>query len=116
MSQEARRVDPSVVRGATPAPFRGFIEPCHPTLRQKAASGGDCVHEIKFDGYRTQAHLRNGKPAICTRRGYDRTGRFQPIAEALAALPATGLILDGEAVVADSRGIPDFGLLHADLA
>jgi bifunctional non-homologous end joining protein LigD len=26
------------------------------------------------------------------------------------------LILDGEAVVADSRGIPDFGLLHADLA
>jgi bifunctional non-homologous end joining protein LigD len=26
------------------------------------------------------------------------------------------LILDGAAVVADSRGIPDFGLLHADLA
>jgi ATP-dependent DNA ligase len=26
------------------------------------------------------------------------------------------LILDGEVVVADSRGIPDFGLLHADLA
>jgi bifunctional non-homologous end joining protein LigD len=30
--------------------------------------------------------------------------------------PAQDLILDGEAVVADSRGIPDFGLLHADLA
>ena len=28
----------------------------------------------------------------------------------------TDLILDGEAVVADSRGVPDFGLLHADLA
>ena len=46
----------------------------------------------------------------------DWTRRFQPIADALAALPANDLILDGEAVVADSRGIPDFGLLHADLA
>jgi hypothetical protein len=41
-----------------------------------------------------------------TRTGYDWTLRFQPIADALAALPANELILDGEAVVADSRGIP----------
>ena len=34
----------------------------------------------------------------------------------LANLPANELILDGEAVVVDSRGIPAFGLLHADLA
>ena len=27
---------------------------------------------------------------------------------------ADDLILDGEALVADSRGVPDFGLLHAD--
>jgi bifunctional non-homologous end joining protein LigD len=110
------RFDASLLPGARPAPFPGFIEPCHPTLRQKAPSGRDWVHEIKLDGYRTQAHLRNGEPAIYTRRGYDWTVRFQPIAEALAALPAKDLILDGEAVVADSRGIPDFGLLHADLA
>jgi bifunctional non-homologous end joining protein LigD len=74
------------------------------------------VHEIKFDGYRTQAHLQKGQPTIYTRAGYDWTLRFQPIADALTALPANELILDGEAVVADSRGIPDFGLLHADLA
>jgi hypothetical protein len=74
------------------------------------------IHEIKFDGYRTQAHLRNGKPAIYTRRVYDWTWRFQTIADALATLPANDLILDGEAVVADSRGVPDFALLHADLA
>ena len=74
------------------------------------------MHEIKFDGYRTQAHLRNGRPAVYTRAGYDWTLRFQPIADALATLSAKDLILDGEAVVADSRGVPDFGLLHADLA
>jgi bifunctional non-homologous end joining protein LigD len=85
-------------------------------LRANAPSGARWLHEIKFDGYRTQAHLRNGRPAIYTRAGYDWTLRFQPIADALATLPVTDLILDGEAVVADSRGIPDFGLLHADLA
>jgi hypothetical protein len=68
------------------------------------------------DGYRTQAHLQEGQPAIHTRAGHDWTRRFQTIADALAALPANYLILDGEAVVADSRGVPDFGLLHADLA
>src|ERR671910_989146 len=110
------RVDRSVVPGAKPAPFPGFIEPCHPTLREEAPSGERWMHEIKFDGYRTQAHLRSGRPAMYTRRGHYWTQRFRPIADALAALPAEDLILDGEAVVADSRGIPDFGLLHADLA
>jgi bifunctional non-homologous end joining protein LigD len=110
------RFDPSMLTGAKPAPFPGFIEPCHPTLREDAPSGGRWLHEIKFDGYRTQGHLRNEGPAIYTRAGYDWTLRFQPIADALATLPARDLILDGEAVIADSRGIPDFGLLHADLA
>jgi len=59
MSQDARRVDPSVVPGARPAPSPGFIEPCRPALREKAPSGGRWIHEIKFDGYRTQAHLQN---------------------------------------------------------
>ena len=102
--------------GAKPAPFPDFVAPCHPTLRQNAPSGGRWIHEIKFDGYRTQAHLRNGRPAIYTRAGYDWTLRFQTVADGLATLPANDLILDGEAVVADLRGIPDFGLLHADLA
>jgi bifunctional non-homologous end joining protein LigD len=54
---------PSVVPGARPAPSPGFIEPCHPMLREQAPSGGRWIHEIKFDGYRAQAHLRNGQPA-----------------------------------------------------
>jgi bifunctional non-homologous end joining protein LigD len=60
--------------------------------------------------------VRSGRPAIYTRAGYDWTRRYRTIADALATLPANDLILDGEAVVADSRAVPDFGLLHADLA
>jgi hypothetical protein len=56
---------------------------------------------------------KTAKLPIYTRRGYNWTRRFQPIADALAALPIKDVILDGEAVVA--RGIRDFELLHADL-
>ena len=56
---------------------------------------------------------RFGDAAV--RDDFDALGLL-PRQSALAALPADDLILDGEAVVADSRGIPDFGLLHADLA
>ena len=33
------------------------------------------IHEIKFDGYRTQAYLRNGRPAIYTRRASAQLGK-----------------------------------------
>jgi bifunctional non-homologous end joining protein LigD len=116
-SQRSRaRFDPRALPGARPAPFPGFIEPAHPTLREEAPSGEHWVHEIKFDGYRAQAHLQQGRPAIYTRQAYDWTLRFRTIAEALATPPTDDLILDGEAVVADSCGMPALGLLHADLA
>ena len=80
MSQAAARrlparFDASVLPDAKPASFPGFIEPCHPTLREEAPSGTCWIHEIKFDGYRMQAHLRNARPAIYTRRAYCAVGK-----------------------------------------
>jgi ATP-dependent DNA ligase len=43
----------------------------------------------------------------------DRTSR---IADALRRLPANGFIIDGEVVVTDDRGRPNFGWLQDDLA
>jgi hypothetical protein len=56
------RFDAGVVAGAKPAPFPGFVEPCHPTLREQAPPGVRWIHEIKFDGYRTRAHLLKRTP------------------------------------------------------
>jgi ATP-dependent DNA ligase len=69
------RFDAGVVAGANPAPFPGFIEPHHPTLREQAPPGVRWIHEIKFDGNRTQAYLRNERPAIYTRRAYCAVGK-----------------------------------------
>jgi bifunctional non-homologous end joining protein LigD len=44
--------------GAPKAPMPGFIEPCDPTLHERAPTGIGWVYEIKTDGYRAQVHIR----------------------------------------------------------
>jgi bifunctional non-homologous end joining protein LigD len=78
-------IDPSVVPGAKPALFPGFIEPCHPTLREEAPSGERWVHEIKYDGYRVQAHLQNAK--LPSTRGGGTTGRSASNRSPMRSLP-----------------------------
>lgn len=73
------------------------------------------MREIKFDGYRMQAHLREGRSIIYTRRVHDWTHRMLSIAEAVKALPTNDLILDGELIVQSEEGHSDFGLLQDDL-
>ncbi len=63
-----------------------------------------------------QSHLVGGRAMIYTRRGYDWTETFASIAEALRTLTVREVILDGEAVVPDERGISDYHKLQEDVA
>ena len=65
--------------------------------------GPQWVHEIKHDGYRLIARKRDGRVRLFTRRGYDWTARYPLIHEAVAAIPAGSVVLDGEAVYSGSR-------------
>ncbi len=95
-----------------------FVPPCLARLAA-APEGPGFVHEIKFDGYRVQAHvIKNGDGArvrIFTRSGLDWTDRFSGLVPELAALPVTSAILDGEAVVIDEDGRTSFSALQAAL-
>src|SRR5436309_6010705 len=90
---------PAAVEGARKAPFPGFIEPCHPTLREAAPAGEEWLHEIKSDGYRAQVHVRGGKATIFSREGVNWTTQLAAIANAAVRLPVGDAILDGEAIV-----------------
>jgi bifunctional non-homologous end joining protein LigD len=94
------RFDASVLPGAKPVPFPGFVEPCHPAPREEAPAGGRWFHEIKFDGYRTQRTCKGESPP--STRGRGTTGRCASKRWPMRSppLPAGNLILDGEAVVA----------------
>lgn len=93
----------------------GFIRPQLGTLKKSPPTGSRWIHEIKLDGYRTQAHLRDNHARIFTRNGLDWTKKLKAIAEPLTKVSVDEAILDGEVVVvADGR--PDFAALQADLA
>jgi bifunctional non-homologous end joining protein LigD len=91
----------------------GFIKPQLATLKAKAPSGYQWLHEIKFDGYRVQIHLNRGRKKVFTRNGLDWAKRFSLIAGALD-IPGQAII-DGEVVVVKD-GRTDFSELQAELA
>jgi bifunctional non-homologous end joining protein LigD len=93
----------------------GLSEPSHPTDRNEPPTGGIWLHEIKSDGYRAQVHVRDGKATVYTRNGWDWTDRFQTIARAAERLQVREAVIDGEAVVQDSRGVADFESLRREL-
>jgi bifunctional non-homologous end joining protein LigD len=66
--------------GGIKANYPGFIEPALATSIDKVPAGERWVHEIKFDGYRVQVHLRDAAIKVFTRRGNDWTNRFRKIA------------------------------------
>jgi bifunctional non-homologous end joining protein LigD len=72
------------------------------------------VYEEKYDGIRIIAEKHGPRVRLITRNLIDRTGDFPEIAAAVAKLPAPTLLLDGEIVVFDAKGISRFQLFGAD--
>ncbi|MBX9458670.1 MAG: DNA ligase D [Rhizobium sp.] len=94
-----------------------FVEPQLATLIDKAPIGKRWIHEIKFDGYRLQARIAGGKVRLTTRGGLDWTKRFgKTLTDALAALPLSTALIDGELVVETASGSSDFSALQSDLS
>jgi bifunctional non-homologous end joining protein LigD len=97
------------------APFPAYIEPCDPTLATHPPRGDDWLYEIKADGYRAQVHLRHGDVTVYSRRGLNWTSQFRRIADSAKLLNAKEAVVDGEAVVIGSAGLPDFQALRREL-
>src|SRR6185312_3470831 len=104
------------VAGVKRGPLPDFVPPTLATLVDNPPSGAQWVHEIKIDGYRVFARRRNGKVTLLTRNALDWTGRFKPIADAVAKLPGGDLALDGEVAVLDQNGGSSFAALQDALS
>lgn len=68
--------------------------------------------ELKFDGYRLLARVDGGEVRLFTRNGNDWTAKMPQLARALAALEVDSAWIDGEVLVLDSNGVPDFQALQ----
>jgi bifunctional non-homologous end joining protein LigD len=91
-----------------------FIEPQLARLAEQPTSAPGWVHEVKFDGYRLQLRVVDGKAMLKTRKGLDWTDKFQAIADVAAQLP--DCMIDGEACALDKAGVPNFSALQVALS
>ncbi len=70
------------------------------------------IYEIKFDGYRLLARIDGADIKLFTRNGNNWTLKLVPLKLAIARLKLPSGWYDGEIVVPDESGIPDFGALQ----
>jgi bifunctional non-homologous end joining protein LigD len=91
-------------------PFRA--SPMLATLVGEPFDRPGWTYEEKYDGYRILAYKEGARVRLLSRNDKDRTGSFRDVAAAIARLPDRTLLLDGEAVVFDRKGVSRFQLLQ----
>ncbi len=105
--------DPGIPAQAIPAaklPLSLF--PQLATLVEEPPQGDGWIYEVKFDGYRVLARIDGPDVRLFTRNGNNWTPRMAALADEIARLGIASAWLDGEIVVLDSRGNPDFQSLQ----
>ncbi len=96
--------------------FPEQVEPMLATLADAAHFGDESgwAFEMKWDGVRTIAYLAGGRVKLLSRKGRDDTDAYFDVAHELSKIKGKvkTAILDGEVVVTDAAGRPNFGLLQ----
>ena len=79
----------------------------HGTSVSRFPTGGQWIYELKYDGFRCLALKEDKRVTLLSRNGRDMARSFPEIVSELSKLPGT-LAIDGELVVIDSKGRPQF--------
>jgi len=91
-------------------PFR--VQPMLATLVPQPFDKPGWIYEEKYDGIRVLAYKEEDRVRLMSRNGKDRTDSFPRIAAAIRILKPATLLLDGEVVVFDRKGVSRFQLLQ----
>lgn len=97
---------------ARPARAPEFVPPMLATMTDAAFDDPDWLFEVKWDGYRVEAVLRDGRVHLWTRNRVDAATYFPDLAGPADWIAAREAVVDGEVVALDTEGRPDFSLLQ----
>jgi bifunctional non-homologous end joining protein LigD len=89
-----------------------FVTPMAAVLVDKLPAGDEWLYEAKFDGYRAMAFKDGAAVTVLSRKGNDLTRDYPQVKSAVAALPASQAVIDGEIVAFDEEGKPSFQQLQ----
>jgi len=92
-------------------PMPQGVQPMLATLVKEPFDHPDWVFEVKWDGYRAVAEIREDGVSLYSRNLISLGKKFFPIVDSLRKLRLEA-VLDGEIVVVDDQGRPDFQRLQ----
>jgi bifunctional non-homologous end joining protein LigD len=109
----AKKAADGIPEGAVEARLPEILVPQLATLvARPPADPQGWAYEIKYDGYRLLARVEGASIRLMTRNGNDWTRKLPKLAQAVAALEIPSGWVDGEIVVMNDKGVPDFGALQ----
>ena len=99
--------------GARKTGFPIGIRPALANLSEKPFSSDDWQFEIKWDGIRAIARIKNGSAQLFSRTNRDISAEYPEFADLAKHVRSRDAILDGEVVVLDAEGRSDFQRLQS---
>jgi bifunctional non-homologous end joining protein LigD len=112
VKKSAKSPAAAIPEGAKKAKLPVALSPQLATLVDEIPAGDGWIYELKLDGYRIVARIEGDDVRLFTRNGNDWTGRMKPLAEEARKLGIASAWLDGEVVVMNDKGVPEFQLLQ----
>ncbi len=88
-----------------------IIKPMLATATKKIFNDPQWIYELKWDGYRMIANIKDGRADLSSRNGISFNSKFSRLKRDLEQIPHN-VILDGEVVIVDKKGVPDFQKLQ----
>jgi len=99
------------LRDAPVNPMPHGIRPMLATVTGRPFDHPDWIFEVKWDGYRAVAEIRDRSVSLYSRNGISFERKFPPVFESLRGF-GFNAVLDGEIVVVNDHGDPDFQMLQ----
>ena len=109
-SKDVKAVE-SILKKTTKQKIPATLEPMLATLVDKPFAEDGWLYEIKWDGYRAVAFINKGSVEIKSRNSKSFADKFYPVTQALKNWDIN-VVVDGEIVVVNEKGIADFGALQ----
>ena len=104
-----------VCQAAKRAAMPDVIKPMLATLIDKPFSDPDWLFETKWDGVRAICFIKNGKARFISRNQIEMTAQYPELADIAKSISGSSVILDGEIVALDEKGVSRFQLLQPRL-
>jgi len=101
----------AILKKGNASPMPKDIEPMLATLVNEPIEEKGWLYEMKWDGYRAVGYINNGTVNICSRNNKSFNKKFYPLHNALKEWNVN-VVVDGEIVVVNEEGVPDFANLQ----